>query len=195
MSKLTRPALAARRFSSTGASKRRRRQGALRGWAQRRRQSDPDWFGGWVANGPNSDWIAPNPQNANNGNITLTLTFSLAGFNPLDATLSGGMWTIDDNGTLTLNGHLLSTLSSGQWASLNSFSIPASDFVDGINTLVIQGTGSDDFLEGGRLEGVVTDNVASATPLPAALPLFAGGIGALGLLGWRRKKKPATLTA
>jgi len=27
------------------------------------------------------------------------------------------------------------------------------------------------------------------TPLPAALPLFASGIGALGLLGWRRKRK------
>jgi hypothetical protein len=32
-------------------------------------------------------------------------------------------------------------------------------------------------------------NDASATPLPAALPLFATGIGALGLLGWRRKRK------
>ena len=29
----------------------------------------------------------------------------------------------------------------------------------------------------------------SAIPLPAALPLFATGIGALGLLGWRRKRK------
>jgi hypothetical protein len=28
----------------------------------------------------------------------------------------------------------------------------------------------------------------AATPLPAALPLFATGLGALGLLGWRRKR-------
>jgi len=27
------------------------------------------------------------------------------------------------------------------------------------------------------------------TPLPAALPLFASGLGALGVLGWRRKRK------
>jgi hypothetical protein len=27
------------------------------------------------------------------------------------------------------------------------------------------------------------------TPLPAALPLFAAGLGGLGLLGWRRKRK------
>jgi outer membrane lipase/esterase len=29
------------------------------------------------------------------------------------------------------------------------------------------------------------------TPVPAALPLFATGLGALGLLGWRRKRKAA----
>jgi hypothetical protein len=29
----------------------------------------------------------------------------------------------------------------------------------------------------------------AATPLPAALPLFATGLGAMGLLGWRRKRK------
>jgi len=28
-------------------------------------------------------------------------------------------------------------------------------------------------------------------PLPGALPLFATGLGALGLLGWRRKKAAA----
>ena len=31
----------------------------------------------------------------------------------------------------------------------------------------------------------------SSVPLPATLPLFATGLGALGLLGWRRKKKTA----
>ena len=30
------------------------------------------------------------------------------------------------------------------------------------------------------------------TPLPAALPLFATGLGALGLLGWRRKRNSRT---
>jgi hypothetical protein len=30
---------------------------------------------------------------------------------------------------------------------------------------------------------------AAATPLPGALPLFASGLAALGLLGWRNKRK------
>jgi hypothetical protein len=35
----------------------------------------------------------------------------------------------------------------------------------------------------------------SGTPLPAALPLFATGLGALGLLGWRRKRRVNLATA
>jgi len=41
----------------------------------------------------------------------------------------------------------------------------------------------------------LTSSELSQTPLPAALPLFAGGLGALGLLGWRRKKKAAASAA
>jgi hypothetical protein len=35
----------------------------------------------------------------------------------------------------------------------------------------------------------------SATPLPAALPLFATGLGALGLLVWRRKRNGSAAIA
>jgi hypothetical protein len=38
-------------------------------------------------------------------------------------------------------------------------------------------------------------NPPGFTPLPAALPLFASGLGALGLLGWRRKRKNAAAIA
>jgi hypothetical protein len=34
----------------------------------------------------------------------------------------------------------------------------------------------------------ITFNLVAATPLPAALPLFATGLGALGLFGWRRRR-------
>jgi len=41
----------------------------------------------------------------------------------------------------------------------------------------------------------VSEVSSSATPLPAALPLFATGLGGLGFLGWRRKRKAQAVTA
>jgi len=41
----------------------------------------------------------------------------------------------------------------------------------------------------------LTFTAIAETPLPAALPLFATGLGAMGLIGWRRKKKAAALAA
>jgi hypothetical protein len=46
----------------------------------------------------------------------------------------------------------------------------------------------------GRPAGdVIATAATTATPLPAALPLFATGIGGLGLFGWRRKRKAQAL--
>jgi hypothetical protein len=42
---------------------------------------------------------------------------------------------------------------------------------------------------------VSADTAIGTTPLPAALPLFASGLGALGMLGWRRKRKAAAIAA
>ena len=41
-----------------------------------------------------------------------------------------------------------------------------------------------------RIELISATSISPA-PLPAALPLFASGLGAMGLLGWRRKRKAA----
>ncbi len=37
----------------------------------------------------------------------------------------------------------------------------------------------------------ILNSTGLTSPLPGALPLFASGLGALGLLGWRRKRKGA----
>jgi hypothetical protein len=42
---------------------------------------------------------------------------------------------------------------------------------------------------------VQSDITDTATPLPAALPLFAGGLGVIGLLARRRKRKAAAIAA
>ena len=47
----------------------------------------------------------------------------------------------------------------------------------------------------GSNPNLVFTPVVPQVPLPAALPLFATGLGALGLFGWRRKKKAAALAA
>jgi hypothetical protein len=44
-------------------------------------------------------------------------------------------------------------------------------------------------------QGFLITPQVGETPIPAALPLFASGLGALGLLGWRRKRKKAALAA
>jgi hypothetical protein len=38
-------------------------------------------------------------------------------------------------------------------------------------------------------------NAVSQTPLSAALPLFAGGLGLVGLLAWRKRQKAAAIAA
>jgi hypothetical protein len=38
-------------------------------------------------------------------------------------------------------------------------------------------------------------SIPAPTPLPAAFPLFVTGLGAMGLLGWRRKRKSAAALA
>jgi hypothetical protein len=53
----------------------------------------------------------------------------------------------------------------------------------------------------GYLESFTSDSTGSffgtpsATPVPAALPLFATGLGALGFFGWSRKRKNAATIA
>jgi uncharacterized repeat protein (TIGR01451 family) len=83
-----------------------------------------------------------------------------------------GVWivgTVAANGTETLNIALLVANFVGSLS--NTAAVTA---VDNAQTVT---------------SNTVTTMVTGATPLPAALPLFATGLGALGLLGWRRKRK------
>jgi len=70
----------------------------------------------------------------------------------------------------------------------------------GTFAFLISGTLGDVFdvyykLSVGSGEMLIGGSDLSETPLPAALPLFAGGLGALSLVGWRRKRKVAALAA
>jgi hypothetical protein len=82
------------------------------------------------------------------------------------ATTIGALYTINfmlsDDGPLTT------------FRALSDNGINTGTGGNGINLLVYAGNGQP---------------VPSNVPLPGALPLFATGLGALGLLGWRRKRK------
>jgi hypothetical protein len=91
----------------------------------------------------------------------------------------------------------LNTTFSAEW---DGVTLPGSQLTDPNSafayvkfSFTVTGTGSDDltFLETDLFPGsMALDDISlTATPLPAALPLFATGLGALGLLGWRRKRK------
>lgn len=45
----------------------------------------------------------------------------------------------------------------------------------------------------GFIQGSFTDGSISSVPIPAAFPLFAGGLSLLGLFGWRRKQMAAVV--
>ncbi len=84
-------------------------------------------------------------------------------------------------------GHSLQTASNG--------AILTGDFLDPNGTIQVNEATIDGRLFGGDsndlqiTSGGQVDAPLDATPLPAALPLFASGLGALGLFGWRRKRK------
>jgi len=88
--------------------------------------------------------------------------------------------TLDGNTVATANGP---PPVSGDWVLVSVLLGVLSANVDytlGFNAF---GTNPDNTL-GGFIDTVSV----SAVPIPAALPLFAGGLGLLGLLGWRRKR-------
>jgi len=153
--------------------------------------NNADWYGGWPGNGPNSSWIAGNPDVTNNGKMTFTRTFFVS--DPSTASIVGGAWTIDDAGTLSLNGNNLGSLGNGNWGTLWAFSTVTSDFVSGVNTLTIQMGYTDYYLEGARLEGTLVGG--TATPLPSTWLMLLSGFVGLGFFAYRGTKKRTAIAA
>lgn len=146
--------------------------------------NNADWFHGtgpndpaWLDNGPNSNWIARDPNTTANGIGTYTRVFDLSGFD-LSTVSVNGAWAIDDLGTLRLNGNQIGELVPRHWNVLTPFSVPLGSALlnPGQNELTISITGTDNYLEGVRLEGSV-----SVVPEPSiAFMLIAGLLVLLG---------------
>jgi hypothetical protein len=143
-----------------------------------------NWSGAWAANGPNSAWIGRSASSPINGGdlYSFRLAFDLSSF-LLSSVSLGGVWAIDDAGTLSVNDHQISSLSTGNWNTLNPFSLPAnSGFLNqGANLLSMKLTSNDNSIEGARFEGFISGTRIDATsaPEPRASLLIATGLAGL----------------
>lgn len=145
--------------------------------------NNPNWgAGGWLANGPNSTWIARNANTTANGLGTYSrYPFDLTGVDLSTVSITGS-WAIDDTGILALNGQQIASLGAGAWGGLTPFSLAAGSSTaallnQGQNQLTIQILSpTDNYIEGVRLEGTLT-----GTSVPEPSPIL--GILALGTLG------------
>jgi len=125
------------------------------------------------------------------GTVTsATLTIDMAGLQSAIAPFNWGAFSVDINGVslpFSFNDGLSTSvvrsfvLDAAQLAAINA---------TGFLSLNIDRNGSQDYIGFDYVS-----LAAQETPLPAAFPLFATGLGALGLLGWRRRKKAAARAA
>ena len=128
----------------------------------------------------------PIGQTFNFGNVTSgdVLTFVLRDVSMVTDISSNPA----SNGDLAQHVYSVAYTNPGPFAVVG---IPTGTFVSFEDRLVSQGSDFDY-----NDDAFVFTNVSSGTtPIPAALPLFATGLGGLGLLGWRRKRKIAAIAA
>ena len=131
---------------------------------------DADWYNGWIGNGPNSSFIAINPNSAsgNTGGFYYT-TFTL----PTTLTLPVapntycivGNFAHDDSGLLAVNGAAVMANQSYNAGSLNGINIDISGYVmPGLNYLNYAPGSTDNNLEGVNLNAAIESCGASVTP-------------------------------
>jgi hypothetical protein len=141
----------------------------------------------------NGNFFPPNGTGSNNSNGFQAAIFQSILTIPTAETLTFSL-AADDVAFVYLDGHNICSLGGVHQASSGSCTTATESqgqhtleifYADIENTQAVL-----DF-------GVTTSGITgiAPTPLPAALPLFAGGLGALGLLGWRRKRTARSVAA
>src|SRR6266404_787427 len=126
----------------------------------------------WLADGPNSKWIAPQSSQASGnaaGNYTYRTTFNLTNLNPSTAVLTG-QYASDNSATMLLNGAPVGPASTCL-CSFTPFTI-TSGFQAGVNTLdfVVNNAGSS-----ANPTGLRVDIGGTATAL-TAIAVFGTGV-------------------
>ncbi|WP_162798596.1 VPLPA-CTERM sorting domain-containing protein [Sulfitobacter sp. SK012] len=145
---------------------------------------------------PESTWVWDTAANQIEQTNTFVWTFDLSGYDSSTAVLSG-LWGVDNYGTASLNGSLISQIDFGfaafefpLAAVVGATSTPV--FLAGMNELSFSVTNGFQVQTtanagpGAFRAGVEVTAELTPVPLPAALPLLLAGLGGLGMM--RRKK-------
>jgi methionine-rich copper-binding protein CopC len=122
------------------------------------------WYGGWPANGPQSDWINMYPTSEPSNTFGVYSTrFTIPNPVPSNLCLVGAMG-IDDNGELGINGTAITGNISTVGSPLSPINIPISSYlVVGSNTLSLAWGGTDNNYEAFRLQAEIETCGSSVT--------------------------------
>ncbi len=122
------------------------------------------------------------------GVTEIGLTYGTFDFGNFTPTSISATVTATGGGTATFS--LSNSADTEQFVGLSSNVALTSIVLSGVAPCQVSGDRC--FAQSGEIDLIeVTQNTVSSTPLPAALPLFAGGLGLMGLLTKRRKQKSA----
>lgn len=119
-----------------------------------------------------------------------SLDGTLFDFTGLVSVTTGQVFTLehDDGLTLVIDGITVVSVPGPTSASLTTATYTGASGNEAFNLVYGECCGAPAVLD-------VALPLTSTTPLPAALPLFAGGLGFLGFLGKRRKRNASAVTA
>jgi hypothetical protein len=156
-----------------------------------------------------SGMVTPTSFSASDGAYSITSANDQIGYPWVTASFSPPYFDIETNasGTITNWAILLAYTAGYNYQAPNGFS----DAITSINGISIQyeansidggdawacNTECDEEMYAGEsyTPGVWSNAAVATTPLPATIPLFATGLGAMGLLSWRRMRKNAARVA
>jgi len=150
---------------------------------------DPIFTGPWLADGPNSKWIAPQANQSYptggdpGGPYTYETTFNLTGLNPATAVITGE-WTTDNEGVnILINGASTGfTTPFNAFTAFHPFTI-SSGFVSGINTLDFEVNND------GNATGLRVELSGTASPVQEPVSLLLLGAGLVGMAVIKRKNQ------